>query len=37
MHYQHLPLTVVRQITFLRFRPLQRDISIHCDTLAEMT
>ena len=27
MHYQHLPLTVVRQITFLRFRPLQWDVS----------
>ena len=28
MHYQHLALTVVRQTTFLRFRPLQRDVSI---------
>ncbi len=37
MNYQHLPLTVVRQITFLRFRPLQRDVSIHRDALAEMT
>jgi hypothetical protein len=37
MHYQHLPLTVVRQITFLRVRPLQRDVSIHRDAMAEMT
>jgi len=37
VHYQHLPLTVVRQITLLRIRPLQRQISIHRDTVAEMT
>ncbi len=37
MHYEHLPLMVVRQITFLCFRPLQRDVSIHRDALAEMT
>src|SRR5579883_937002 len=37
MHYQHLPLMVVRQITFLRFRPLQWDVSIHRDALAEKT
>jgi len=36
MNYQCLPLTVVRQITFLRFRPLQRDVLIHRDALTEM-